>query len=205
VVATGRRHDRVERLGLFGGTFDPIHVGHLVAAVNVRHTLALDRVLLVVANQPWQKVGSRLISAAVDRLALVQAAVEGLDGIEASSIEIERGGPSYSVDTVEELTATQPDAELFLIVGADAADELRTWERVERLRGLVTLVVVNRPGCPDGDPGAGWRTARVDIPGLEISSSDLRDRVASGRPLDFLVPPPVVRRIKELGLYAGRG
>ncbi|MGH9295645.1 MAG: nicotinate-nicotinamide nucleotide adenylyltransferase, partial [Acidimicrobiales bacterium] len=93
----------VLRIGVFGGTFDPIHTGHLVAAVNVRHDLALDLVLLVVANEPWQKLGARRVSPAADRLALAEAAVEGLDGVEASSIEIDRGGISYTADTISEL------------------------------------------------------------------------------------------------------
>lgn len=111
-----------ERVGVFGGTFDPIHIGHLVAAVNVRHALALDRVLLVVANEPWQKAGTRAITVAADRLAMVEAAVAGVAGREASALEIERGGPSYTADTVAEIEARNPGAELFVIVGTDVAD-----------------------------------------------------------------------------------
>jgi len=96
------------RLGILGGTFDPVHVGHLVAAVNARHELGLDQVLLVVANEPWQKVGNRPVTPAADRLALVEAAVEGVEGLESSGIEIERGGPSYTADTVAELEARWP-------------------------------------------------------------------------------------------------
>ena len=99
-----------QRIGVFGGTFDPPHVGHLVTAVNVRHSLGLDRVLLVVANQPWQKVGTRAITPAGDRLALVEAAVQGVDGIEASAIEIERGGESYTADTLRQLHERHPGA-----------------------------------------------------------------------------------------------
>jgi nicotinate-nucleotide adenylyltransferase len=135
-----------ERLGVFGGTYDPPHVGHLVAALAVRHALDLDRVLLTVANEPWQKSGSRKISPAEDRLAMVRAAVDGVEGLEASAIEIERGGPSFSVDTLEALAAADPTGERFLVLGADAAAGLGTWERAEALPGLATLVVVDRPG-----------------------------------------------------------
>jgi nicotinate-nucleotide adenylyltransferase len=199
---------RRPRIGILGGTFDPVHVGHLVAAVNVRHDLALDRVLLVVANQPWQKVGSRPVTPAADRLALVRAAVEGCPGVEASDMEIARGGTSYTADTVAELTAAHPGAELFLVVGADVARLLDTWERVDEVRRAVTLVVVNRPGSrvAPGSHGAsldGWRVQTSEIPALEISSTELRERAAEGRPLDFLIPPEAIRLIRERNLYRG--
>src|SRR3954453_22414391 len=106
-----------ERLGIFGGTFDPPHVGHLVAAINVRHALALDRVLLTVAHRPWQKVGARPLSPAADRLAMVAATVAQIDGLEASDLELRRGGDSFTADTVAELVAADPTAELYVIVG----------------------------------------------------------------------------------------
>jgi nicotinate-nucleotide adenylyltransferase len=201
---------RPERLGIFGGTFDPIHVGHLVAAVNVRHDLDLDRVLLVVANQPWQKVGTRPVTPAEDRLALVEAAVAGHPGLEASDLEIRRGGASYTADTVAALARRHPGAELFLVVGADVAAALSSWERVEEVRAAVTLVVVNRGAVggigPVLPPGlGGWRVVGIEIPALEISSTDLRERAATGRPLDYLVPEAVIRAIKERSLYAGEG
>lgn len=186
---------------MFGGTFDPIHIGHLVAASNVRHALGLDRVLLVVANLPWQKSG-RVLTPAEDRLAVVAAAVEGAEGLEASRLEIDRGGESYTADTLEALTAAGPDRELFLVVGADVAAELQTWRRVEVVAALATLVVVARGGVPRPDLGPPWRTEHVEIPALEVSSSELRARQASGRPLDFLVPRPAIDCIRRLGLYA---
>lgn len=192
-----------ERIGILGGTFDPVHVGHLVAAVNVLHDLHLDRVLLVVANQPWQKVGMRAVSPAEDRFAVVQAAVEGLSGLEASRIELDRGGTSYTADTVAEVAAAHPGASLFLIIGADVARDLDTWERVDEIRGRVRLVVVNRPGAPGPGPLPGWEVVVVEIPNLEVSSTDLRARAAAGRPLDFLVPSPAIHAIHHLGLYAG--
>jgi nicotinate-nucleotide adenylyltransferase len=193
-----------ERIGILGGTFDPVHIGHLVAAVNVRHALALDRVLLVVANEPWQKVGTRALSPAADRLDLVEASVADVEGVEASSLEIDRGGASYTADTVAELALRHPGAVLHLVVGEDVAAGLSTWERVEEVRDKVTLVVVTRPGdfvraTPVLD---GWDAVAVEIPALEISSTDLRDRAATGRPLDYLVPPAVIHRIRERALYS---
>jgi nicotinate-nucleotide adenylyltransferase len=179
-----------------------VHVGHLVAAVNARHALDLDRVLMVVANQPWQK-HARTVTPAPDRFAVVEAAVTSVEGIEASSMEVERGGPSYTADTLDELTLRHPGAELFLVIGADVADELDTWERVEAVRELATLVVVNRPGVRPTKPLSGWKAVSVEIPALDISSTDLRARAVDGRPLDFLVPEPAVRLIRERGLYAG--
>jgi nicotinate-nucleotide adenylyltransferase len=190
------------RIGLFGGTFDPIHVGHLVAAVNVRHELNLDRLLLVVANQPWQKEGMRSITPAEDRFAMVEAAVGGVSGLEAARIEIDRGGPSYTADTVSEIAASEPDASLFVVVGADVADVLDTWERGEVIAGLATLVVVNRPGAVRTAPLPAWRVVEVEVPALEVSSTDLRARAADGRPLDYLVPESVVQTIRTRSLYA---
>jgi nicotinate-nucleotide adenylyltransferase len=190
------------KIGIFGGTFDPIHVGHLVAAVNVRHALSLDRLLLVVANQPWQKEGSRSITPAEDRFAMVEAAVGGVRGLEASRIEIDRGGPSFTADTVEAVMAMDPGADLFTVVGADAADALHTWERVEVIARLSTLVVVNRPGSTLRATLDGWRVVEIEIPALEVSSTDLRSRALDGRPLDYLVPESVVRVIRSRDLYA---
>jgi nicotinate-nucleotide adenylyltransferase len=195
---------RPPRLGVFGGTFDPIHVGHLVTAVNVRHDLALDRMLLVVANDPWQKAGTA-VSPAADRLAMVAAAVAEVPGLEASDMEIRRGGPSFTVDTLRDLRRLEPTAELFLVVGSDAAAGLDTWERGEELKGLATLVVVSRPGADAAVIPDGWTYQRLEVPRLEVSSTDLRARFADGRPLDWLVTPPVVRLIRERGLYAPRG
>jgi len=189
------------RIGVFGGTFDPPHVGHLVTAVNVRYSLQLDRVLLVVANQPWQKVGVRTVSPAADRLAMVEAAVAGVPGLEASDIEIARGGDSYTADTLVELHERDPEAELFVILGSDAAAGLPTWERSEQVRDLAAIVVVDRPGAPEEPPPTGWRWIRVEVPRLEVSSTDLRARVVDGRPLDYLLTPPVIECIRARGLY----
>lgn len=190
-----------ERLGIFGGTFDPPHIGHLVTAVNVRHDLGLDRVLLMVNNVPWQKAGTRTISSAEDRLAMVTAAVDDVQGLEPSRLEIDAGGMSYTADTLASLCRQDPARELFVILGADAAALLLTWERADEVRELATIVAVQRPGVLDPPPLNGWRWVTVVVPGVEVSSTDLRRRVADGRPLDYLVPPSVVSCIAERGLY----
>jgi nicotinate-nucleotide adenylyltransferase len=194
-----------QRLGVFGGTFDPIHVGHLVAAVNAKDALHLDRVLLVVANVPWQKADERPVSSAEDRLALVEAAVGDVTGLEASRLEIDRGGESFTADTLVDLHDRNPEDELFLIVGWDVAGDLATWDRHEDIQKLATLVVVNRPGVghPIGLDDRGWQVVEVTVPNLEISSTDLRARAAHGRPLDYLVPEAAVRCIRARGMYAG--
>jgi nicotinate-nucleotide adenylyltransferase len=188
-------------MGIFGGTFDPPHVGHLVTAVNVRHALDLDAVLLVVANDPWQKSGDRRVTPAVDRLAMVEAAVGDVEGLEASDIELRRGGTSYTADTLAELRAAHPDVELFLILGSDAAAGLPTWERADEVRTGATIVVVTRPGAEQGAPPDGWSWTSVETPRLEVSSTDLRRRVTDGRPLDYLLTPAVIACIEARGLY----
>lgn len=196
---------RPRRIGVFGGTFDPPHVGHLVVAVNVRHALELDEVQLVVANVPWQKVGERDVSPAEDRLAMVEAAVADVHGLVTSDREVRRGGPSFTADTLAELQADAPGVELFLVLGSDAAAGLDTWERAEEVQALARLVVVERPGeLPTAVP-SGWRFERVECPRLEVSSTDLRARVVDGRPLDFLVPPAVISCIDRRHLYRSGG
>jgi nicotinate-nucleotide adenylyltransferase len=188
------------RIGLFGGTFDPPHVGHLVTAVNVRHALNLDIVILMVANDPWQKSGSRDVTTAEDRFAMVEAAVSVVDGVVAGRDEIDRGGPSYTVDTLMALAEKHPGAELFTIVGDDAAAGLPSWTRVEQVAEYSQLVVVDRPGVAVDLPKQ-FNWLRVESPRLEVSSTDLRSRFSDGRPLDYLVTEPVLRVIEERGLY----
>jgi nicotinate-nucleotide adenylyltransferase len=156
----------------------------------------------VVAHRPWQKQ-DRAVTPAAQRLELVEAAVAGTPGLEASRLEIDRGGDTYTADTLEVLAADDPGRELFLIVGADVAAELGSWRRVDVVRRLATVVVVSRPGAPDADPGPGWRVTRVEIPLLDLSGSDLRARAAKGLPLDHLVPAGEIDRIRALSLYAG--
>lgn len=193
------------RIGVFGGTFDPPHIGHLAVAVEVRHALALDRVLMVVANDPWQKRGARVLTPAPDRLEMVRAAVEDLAGVEADDREIRRGGPSYTVDTVEELLGERPQADVFVVVGADAAAGLHTWERAGELAALVTVVVVRRPGFDLSVDSSGFTGVEVEVPALDVSSSDIRARLATGRPIDVLVPAAAVTWLTRHRIYPGEG
>jgi nicotinate-nucleotide adenylyltransferase len=189
-----------KRIGLFGGTFDPPHVGHLVTAVNVRYALGLDSVVLMVANSPWQKDGTRPISPAADRLAMVEAAVAEVEGLIAGDAEIRRGGPSFTADTLQGMATCYPDAELYTIVGDDAAAGLTTWQRYDEVVALSHLVVVDRPGEQVELP-AGFDWLRVEVPRLEVSSTDLRARVLDGRPLDYLVTDSVLGIIAARHLY----
>ncbi len=153
----------------------------------------------MVAGDPWQKRG-QVVASARDRLALVEAATEGIDGVEASALEIERGEPSVTADTLEALAVH--DRELFLVLGADAVRNMPTWRRLEETSELTTLVIVERAGDAHAEaPGPGWKVERVVIPRLDIASTDLRERLAEGRPIDGLVPPAVVRAIADRGLY----
>jgi nicotinate-nucleotide adenylyltransferase len=192
------------RIGVFGGTFDPPHVGHLVTAINVGHVLELDRVILMVANVPWQKVGTRAITPAVDRLAMVEAAVADVPRLVAGDHEIRAGGDSYTADTLATLAREFPGAELFLILGDDAAAGIRTWTRADEVIERAQLVVVDRPGEPVSlDPDVDW--VRVQVPRLEVSSTDLRARWADGRPLDYLVTDEVLDVVRRRGLYGADG
>lgn len=187
-------------MGLFGGTFDPPHVGHLVTAVNVRHALDLDVVVLMVANVPWQKEGQRSITPALDRLAMVEAAVADVTGLEAGRLEIDLGGPSFTADTLAALAEHEPGAELYTIVGDDAAAGLATWERHGEVVSNSRMVVVDRPGeAVRLADDVAW--IHVEVPRLEVSSTDLRARFVDGRPLDYLVTDPVLQVIAERGLY----
>ena len=189
-----------QRIGLFGGTFDPPHVGHLVTAINVRHALSLDVVILMVSHDPWQKTGVRDVSPAEDRFALVEAAVRNVEGLVAGRDEIDRGGPSFTADTLQGLARTYPGAQLFTIVGDDAAAGLPSWERAEQVASQSQLVVVDRPGASVALPQQ-FEWIRVESPRLEVSSTDLRSRFADGRPTDYLVTAPVLNGIQIRGMY----
>lgn len=192
------------RWGVLGGTFDPPHRAHRALAEAARDQLGLDRVLLVVAADPWQKRGD-VEAPAVDRLAMAEALARGGEKIEASALEIERGGPSYTAETLEDLEA--PGRELVVVLGADAADRLDTWERSERVRELATIAVADRAAGPDGFAvvdrlrAQGWRCEVVDLPAVDISSTEIRERRRRGEAVDDVVPPQVVRVIEERDLY----
>lgn len=190
-----------ERVGLFGGTFDPPHVGHLTTALEVAHALDLHRMVLVVAGDPWQKTEMAPVTPAAHRLEMTRALAEGCDVLEVSRMEIDRGGPSYTADTLEALALERPDDERFLVVGSDAAAGLPTWDRPDVVRMLATVVVVDRKGREGGRPPAGWTHRVVQVPGLEVSSSDVRRRVREGAPIRGLVPAAVADVIEVEALY----
>ena len=185
----------------------------------VQEALDLDRLLLVVANDPWQKSPTRSITPAEDRFAMAQALSAAIPEVEASRMEIDRGGPSYTVATVETLLSEAAEAgqappEIYLVVGADLVPELGTWERSEDLQQLVTLAVVSRPPLAPAGGGAaapdrptpiappGWRVEWVDGPMVDVSSSAVRDLLQRGSPIDDVVPPEVVHCILRRNLYA---
>ncbi|MGI8937331.1 MAG: nicotinate-nucleotide adenylyltransferase [Iamia sp.] len=193
-------------VGVLGGTFDPPHIGHLRAAVAVRHALALDRVLLVPNGDPWQKRGVRPITPAPLRLEMVRAAQAVLasgSGVEVSDREVRRDGPSFTIDTVVALQEADPDLEVTLILGRDAAALLPTWERHDDLLRRAHLAVVDRPGSAPGPPLhlEGARLQEVAIEQLDVSSSAIRDLVDQGDPIDVLVAPGVAAVIDREGLY----
>jgi nicotinate-nucleotide adenylyltransferase len=194
--------DRPDRIGIFGGTFDPVHTGHLRAAEAVRGALGLDRMLLVVANEPWQKEGIRSVTPAEDRFAMVEAATVDHPGLEPSRLELDRGGPSYTVDTVDELRRRDPASHLYLVVGTDVVADLPTWHDPSRLAGEVTLAVVGRPGAPTVAPPPGWEVVEVPVEPFDVSSTELRSRLTAGLPVGDLVPESVMRCIRRRGLYA---
>jgi nicotinate-nucleotide adenylyltransferase len=179
-----------------------VHVAHLAAAAAARDQLDLARVLVVVAGDPWQKRGSVTVSAE-DRFAMVSAALGGVDRLIPSRIEIDRAGPTFTIDTVEAVTEMGEPVEIFLIVGSDVAASIETWQRADDLRAAVTLAIVDREDVAPTVPPPGWRAVRVHMPRLDVSSTDLRRRIAQGESVEFLVPPPAARILRERALYTG--
>jgi nicotinate-nucleotide adenylyltransferase len=195
----GTETSRSRRIGLVGGTFDPPHLGHLVVAECALVELGLDEVRMLVAGQPWMKA---TVSDAADRAALVEAAVADAPGIVCDAREVGRAGPTYTADTLAELRAEHPEAELFFVLGEDAAVALPEWERIADAFALATFVVVTRPGNEPPDeallPGP---IVHLEIPQLSVSSTDLRDRFARGGATRWLVPPAVDAEVRRRGLY----
>jgi len=191
----------VTRLGVLGGTFDPVHHAHVVVASDVRDALALDELLLVPAGDPWQKRG-QVVASGEDRVRMAELAVASIPGLAVSRVEVDRDAPSVTADTLEALAA--PDRELFLVLGADAAANMPTWRRLEETRELATVVVVEREGEHADPPGPGWAWTHVRVPRLDISSSDIRNRLAEGRPVDGLLPGATLAYIREHDLYTAR-
>lgn len=204
--ATGSRR----RIGILGGTFDPPHLAHLVLAINARHDLRLDEVIFVPAGDPYRKA-NRAVTPPELRLRMLRAAVAGLPWATVSTIEVERDGPTYTIDTLEQLT-TDSEADWWFLLGTDALADLPGWKTPQRIIELVRLGVARRPGVPDqldipqatrsAVPGIEQRLDSIEMPLLEISSTDLRARIRDGRPIDYLIPDGVRAEIDELELYA---
>ncbi|WP_327345797.1 nicotinate-nucleotide adenylyltransferase [Streptomyces europaeiscabiei] len=191
------------RLGVMGGTFDPIHHGHLVAAQEVAAQFGLDEVVFVPTGQPWQK-SHRSVSAAEDRYLMTVIATAENPHFSVSRIDIDRKGLTYTIDTLRELHELNPEADLFFITGADALGQILTWRDAEELFSLAHFIGVTRPGHTLTDPGlpAGG-VSLVEVPALAISSTDCRARVGKGDPVWYLVPDGVVRYIDKRQLYRG--
>jgi len=183
----------VSSVGIFGGTFDPVHVGHLAIANAALDELGLARVYFVPARRsPLKQDGP--IAGPKDRLAMLTAATAGDPRFRVSGIELDRKGPSFTVDTLE---ALRGEGELFLILGSDAYADFERWREPARIRTLATIVLAARPGAPNAPSGV----RMLDSPLMDISSRELRARAARGRSLRYLVPDEVLRYIEEHGLY----
>jgi nicotinate-nucleotide adenylyltransferase len=197
------------RIGVMGGTFDPIHLGHLVAAEEARWQFGLDRVVFVPAGRPWQKpVG---VTPPEDRYRMTVIATASNPAFTVSRLEIDHPGPTYTVDTLRRLRAEQEDGtRLYFIIGADAILQLLTWKEPDQVLAQAEFIAATRPGF-DLDrlvsqvPGAADRIHRMEIPALAIAASDIRARVARGAPIQYLVPDGVARYIHKHGLYRDLG
>lgn len=195
------------RIGVLGGTFDPIHLGHLAIAEDVRNRLDLEEVCFVPAGRPWMKAGQS-VTAAIDRLSMVRLAVEDNPFFRACSVDIQRSGMSYTVDTLGELQEDYgPDANLFFIMGTDTFARFEEWKDPDEILKLATVVVVDRPGVTTWSEevgeqlGSTGRVMRLEGLNLDISSMDIRRRVSEGTSIRYLVPEPVERYIYARGLY----
>ena len=193
---TGREEEALTpRIGVFGGTFDPVHVGHLAIALAALESVPLDRVLFVPVRRSPLKDRDPTASIA-DRVTMLETAIASEPRFAISRAELEREGVSYTVDTLEEL---RPQGDLFLILGSDALADLSRWRAPDRIRELATILVAARPGAPE--PDAMHRARAFDAPRIDISSRELRARVARGMSLRYLVPDAVWEHIKKRGLY----
>jgi nicotinate-nucleotide adenylyltransferase len=189
------------RVGIMGGTFDPVHHGHLVAASEVAARFELDEVIFVPTGRPWQKQ-DRAVSPAEDRYLMTVIATASNPRFRVSRVDIDRPGPTFTIDTIRDLADTHPDDELFFITGADALAQILSWKDQQDALKLAHFVGVTRPGYElSGDHLPADSVTLVDVPAMAISSSAVRDRVRAGDPVWYLVPDGVVQYIAKLGLY----
>lgn len=191
------------RIGILGGTFNPVHIGHLAMAQMAKETFDLEKVIFVPCYLPPHKKGRNLTSAR-DRQRMVELAVRGNSDFEVSDVEVKRGGKSFTVDTLEYFRQTLPQgAKIFFIIGEDSFPFLKTWKDIKRIIKLCTFIVVNRPGCrPFKSP---IKHRAMIMPGLEIASKSLRRRIARGKTIKYLVPDSVLEYIRKHELYSIRG
>lgn len=198
----------VSRLGILGGSFDPIHIGHLIVAEILAYELALEHVIFLPAGQPPHKPAQTLAPNA-DRLRMIELSIEGVPEFTISTLDLDRPGPSYTVDTLEQLRSlTGPAVELYFLMGMDSLRDFPGWHRPARIAELARLGVARRPGVDVSPreveilvPAARGRIDIIDVPLIDISSSDIRDRVRTGRPYRFQVRPAVAQYIQDAGLY----
>ena len=191
------------RIGVMGGTFDPIHHGHLVAASEVQSVFGLDEVIFVPTGRPWQKA-DREISDAEHRYLMTVVATAANPVFTVSRVDVDRPGATYTADTLRDLGAQHPDADLFFITGADALQSILTWKNTEQIFELAHFIGVTRPGHEldsSGLPDDG--VTLIEVPAMAISSTDCRSRVAAGVPVWYLVPDGVVQYINKYALYTG--
>jgi nicotinate-nucleotide adenylyltransferase len=189
------------RIGVMGGTFDPIHHGHLVAASEVQAQFGLEQVIFVPTGQPWQK-GHAGVSPAEDRYLMTVVATASNPRFLVSRVDIDRRGPTYTIDTLSDLHAQYPDAALYFITGADALEQILSWHRVAELFDLAHFIGVTRPGYSlDGAHLPQGAVSLVEIPAMAISSTGCRQRVEAGMPVWYLVPDGIVQYITKRGLY----
>ncbi len=192
------------RIGLFGGTFDPPHLGHLAAALAALDQLQLDMVLFVVANDPWQKTGAGVeVTLAKHRLEMTKLVVSEFEGLEVDDSEIRRGGPTYTSVTLQEMKELFPEAELFLLVGGDVARELNTWKDSDYIQENAVMVVVDRPGYEEATPPNGWNFERVVAETPDIAGTEIRLLSSEGAEVRTMVSEAVKSYIDKHGLYVG--
>jgi nicotinate-nucleotide adenylyltransferase len=195
------------RIGVMGGTFDPIHHGHLVAASEVQAWFDLDEVVFVPTGEPWQKSG-REVSAPEDRYLMTVIATASNPRFSVSRVDIDRGGPTYTIDTLRDLGASRPDTDFFFITGADALAQILTWRDADGVFELAHFVGCTRPGTTIDDATVdrlpGGKVTLIEVPALAISSTECRARASKGDPVWYLVPDGVVQYIAKRGLYSAR-
>ena len=198
------------RIGVFGGTFDPPHIGHTSAALSAMRKLELDSVLMVVANDPWQKTDQNLdlpdfaisaVSTPEDRFEMLKRALDEHEGLMADDMEILRGGRTYTIDTVSELNDRFPESEFFLLIGSDVAKDFDSWREPQEICRRVNVVVLTRPGTDRSEVEEDWNFSFLDVPAVDVSAKEIRLRVSNGESLEGMVPRSVEEYILTAGLY----